>query len=451
MSRKAHLRNFLILLLVALAGGYWYLSRPDKAQQDLAALQGQIPTLKTMRSENFPTIGIPDVVGWSKGGAPTTADGLEVRAFATGLAHPRNLYVLPNGDVLVAESNSPEHKTHGFTDWFAGKLIAKSNAGGKSANRITLLRDEDGDGVAETRHVLLQGLNSPFGMALIGERLFVANTDSVMAFPYKAGETEIVAKGEKIMDLPAQSPNNHWTRNLAYDPKENMLYVTIGSNSNIAENDASTEKDRAQIKQFNLKTGEVSIFAYGLRNPTGLAFNPKTGTLWTSVNERDMLGSDGPPDYITSVTFGTFYGWPYFYWGGNEDRRVVQSHMELKQYSKRPDYALGPHVAALGVAFSSGKALGDTFANGLFVAEHGSWNREPKSGYQVVFVPFNERGFPVDKAKPVPVLSGFLAKDEKSAFGRPSSVAFDATGMLLVSDDSGNMIWRVTPKASAGR
>ncbi len=446
MSRKAHLRNALIFLLVALAGAWWYLSRPDKAQQELAALQGQTPALKMMRSESFPTIGIPNVVGWAKGTAPTPAQGLEVKPFASGLAHPRNLYVLPNGDVLVAESNAPDHTPQGLQDRIAKRLMAKSNAGGTSANRITLLRDEDGDGVAETRHALLQNLNSPFGMALVGDRLFVANTDAVMSFPFKPGETEITAKGDKIMDLPAKAPNNHWTRNLAYDEREQMLYVTIGSNSNIAENDAAGEQDRAQIKQYDLKRKEASVFAYGLRNPTGLAFNPKTGTLWTSVNERDMLGSDGPPDYVTSVTFGTFYGWPYFYWGQNEDRRVVQAHMELKQYSKRPDYALGPHVAALGIGFSPGKALGDAYASGLFIAEHGSWNREPKSGYEVVFVPFNDRGFPVDKAKPVPVLSGFLAKDGKSAFGRPSSIAFDASGMLLVSDDSGNMIWRVTPK-----
>ncbi len=451
MSRKSHFRNILILLLVAALGGYWFLSRPDMAQQDIAALQGQIPKLKTMRSENFPTIAIPDVVGWQQGTAPTVAEGLEVKAFAADLAHPRNLYVLPNGDVLVAESNAPDRKTKGLTDWITRKLILKSNAGGSPANRITLLRDADGDGVAETRHVFVEGLNSPFGMALVGDKLYVANTDSVVAFPYQAGETEISAKPEKVMDLPAQAPNNHWTRNLVYDPKENMLYVTIGSNSNIAENDPATEQDRAQIKQHNLKTGETAIFAYGLRNPTGLAFNPVSGTLWTSVNERDMLGSDGPPDYITSVTFGTFYGWPYFYWGQNEDRRVVQSRMDLKQYSKRPDFALGPHVAALGIAFSPGKSLGEPYTRGMFVAEHGSWNRVPKSGYRVVFVPFNERGFPVDNAKPVDVLSGFLAKDEKLAFGRPSSVAFDATGMLLVADDSGNTIWRVTPKGGATR
>jgi glucose/arabinose dehydrogenase len=449
MSRKTHLRNIMILLLIAAIGGYWFLSRPDKAQQDLAALQGQAPTLKTMRSENFPTIAIPDVTGWAKGTMPVAAVGLDVKPFAGELAHPRNLYVLPNGDVLVAESNAPERATKGATDWLTRKLILKSNAGGAPANRITLLRDEDGDGVAETRHTLVQGLNSPFGMALVGDRLFVGNTDSVIAYPYKAGQTEISAKPERIMDLPAQFPNNHWARNLLYDPKENMLYVSIGSNSNIAENDPATEKDRAQIKQYNLKTKETTIFGYGLRNPTGLAFNPTTGTLWTSVNERDMLGSDGPPDYLTSVTFGTFYGWPYFYWGQNEDRRVVQNHMELKQYSKRPDYALGPHVAALGVAFSPGNALGGAYARGMFVAEHGSWNRVPKSGYRVVFVPFNERGFPVDKAKPVDVLSGFLSKDEKSTSGRPASVAFDATGMLLVADDSGNTIWRVTPKRVA--
>ncbi len=446
MSRKAHIRNILILLFVAGVGAWWYLSRPDQAQQPLADMQGQAPTLKMMRSEAFPTISIAKVVGWAKGEHPEAAADLEVKAFASGLDHPRNLIVLPNGDVLVAESNSPARETKGIRDKIARRLMSSANAGGVSANHILLLRDEDGDGVAETRHTLVQGLNSPFGMALIGDRLFVANTDSVVSFPFTAGTTEITASPKKIMDLPAQAPNNHWVRNLVYDPKENKLYVSIGSNSNIAENDPESEKDRAQIKQYNLKTGETAIFAYGLRNPTGLAFNPFTGTLWTSVNERDMLGSDGPPDYVTSVNFGTFYGWPYFYWGGYEDRRVKQSHMELQQYSKRPDYALGPHVAALGIAFAQGKGLGANYTNGLFVAEHGSWNREPKSGYEVSYVPFNERGFPVDKVKPKTVLSGFLAGDGKSAFGRPSSVAFDATGALLVSDDSGNMIWRLTPK-----
>jgi glucose/arabinose dehydrogenase len=446
MSRKSHIRNILILLIVALVGGYWYLSRPDTARQTLVEMQGPLPTLKEMRQEKFPTIAIADVTGWAKGQAPVAAAGLEVREYAAGLSHPRNLFVLPNGDVLVAESNSPARQTSGLMDVITRKLISKSNGGAVSANRITLLRDEDGDGVAETRHVLLEGLNSPFGMALIGGKLYVANTDSVMAYPFVAGQTDITAQGEKVMDLPAQAPNNHWVRNLLYDPKENKLYVSIGSNSNIAENDAATEQDRAQIKQLDVKTGEVSIFAYGLRNPTGLAFNPDRGTLWTSVNERDMLGSDGPPDYLTSVTFGTFYGWPYFYWGQFEDRRVIQSRMDLKQYSKRPDYALGPHVAALGLAFSPGKALGEHYGRGAFIALHGSWNREPKSGYEVVFVPFNERGFPVDKAKPETVLSGFLAKDGKSVSGRPASVAFDARGMLLIADDSGDRIWRVSPK-----
>lgn len=447
MSRKTHIRTILFLLFVACFGGYWYMTSPDKAKLELAEMQGATPTLKKMRPEGFPTIGIADITGWAKGATPESAEGLSVAAFATDLDHPRNIVVLPNGDVLVAESNSPDRETDGIQDWIARRLIERSNGGGKSANRITLLRDADGDGVAETRSVLLEGLNSPYGMALVKDKLYVANTDAVMVYPFAPGQTRIDAKGEKVIPLPAQSPNGHWTRNLAYDPKDNMLYVTIGSNSNIGENGMKGEEHRAQIKQLDLTRGENIIYAYGLRNPTGLAFNPISGTLWTTVNERDMLGSDGPPDYMTTADFGTFYGWPYFYWGQNEDQRVTQSRPDLKQYSKRPDYALGPHVAALGMAFSPGKALGEAFANGAFVALHGSWNREPKAGYSVVFVPFNQRGFPVEKVKPKTVLGGFLSKDEKTASGRPAAVAFDAQGMLLVADDSGNTIWRVTPSA----
>ena len=444
MTRKQHIRNILIITAVAGAGGLWYLFTPDKAQLDIAEMQGAVPNLTKMRIEGFPTIQIPDVTGWKAGETPTAAAGLTVKPFASGLAHPRNMLVLPNGDVLVAESNAPEREPVDAKDWIAQKLILKSNAGNKSANRITLLRDSDGDGVAETSEVLLEGLNSPYGMALVKHRLYVANTDGIRVYPFVPGQTKISDAGKDVIPLPAQLPNNHWTRNLAYDAKENMLYVTIGSNSNIAENGLEVEENRAQIKQLDLSKGKSLIFAYGLRNPTGLAFNPTSGTLWTTVNERDQLGSDGPPDYLTTVDFGTFYGWPWYYWGGMVDRRILNTRPDLQQYSKRPDFALGPHVAALGMTFSAGAKLGPAYANGAFIAQHGSWNRKPKSGYKVVFVPFNERGFPVKGAKPQPVLTGFLAKDESSASGRPAAVAIDASGALLVADDSGNMIWRVT-------
>jgi glucose/arabinose dehydrogenase len=447
MTRRQHARNLAIIALLAGVGGYWYLTTPDKARVDIAEMQGSTPKLTKVRSEGFPTIGIADIVGWQKGAMPVPAKGLQVQAFADGLDHPRWLHELPNGDVLVAESTQPARETNGIGDWIARKIISRANGTVKSANRITLLRDTDGDGVADMRSVLLTGLNSPFGMALIGERLFVANTDMLLAFPYKTGDTKITAAGTKIMELPAQAPNNHWARNLIAAPDGQSIYVSIGSNSNIGENGMASEKDRAQIKQIDLKTGKPNIFAYGLRNPNGMAFNPTSGTLWTVVNERDMLGSDGPPDYLTTVDFGTFYGWPYFWWGGIEDQRVKQVRMDLKQYTKRPDYALGPHVAALGLAFNTKNALGDQFANGAFIGMHGSWNRSPASGYKVAFIPFNERGFPVDKAKPVDVLSGFLT-EKGDAQGRPAGVIFDSKGALLVADDSGNTIWRVSAKAA---
>jgi glucose/arabinose dehydrogenase len=446
MTRTAHIRNVVLLLILGLIGGYWYLSTPDKAKLDISAIQGSVPKVTEIRAESFPTIQIAKVVRWSKGATPTPPKDLSITPFAQDLDHPRWLHVLPNGDILVAESTQPSRPPAGLMDRLATRLMKSANGSDVSANRITLLRDTNGDGSAETRSVLLSGLNSPFGMALIGDRLFVANTDAVMAFPFKVGDTKIDAKGVKIMDLPANAPNNHWARNLIYDSKENMLYVTIGSNSNIAEGGLEAEKDRAQIKQYDIKSGKAVTFAYGLRNPNGLAFNPISGTLWATVNERDQLGSDGPPDYLTTIDFGTFYGWPFFFWGQNEDQRVPQMRPDLKQYSKRPDFALGPHVAALGLAFSAGKALGDTYANGAFIAEHGSWNRSPKSGYKVVFVPFNDRGFPVEKAKPVDVVTGFLSQDEAQAFGRPVGLAFDKSGSLLIADDAGNTIWRLSAK-----
>lgn len=444
MTAKQHIRNILILIAVILFGLWWYVTTPDKAQLDIKELQGDTPNLTKMRPEASPTISIAEIVGWSKGAKPVAAPGFAVAEFAEGLDHPRWLHTLPNGDILVAESTQPSREVQGVADWITRKVMSKANGSQKSANRISLLRDGDGDGVAETKSALLEGLNSPFGMALVGDKLYVGNTDSVMAFPFKVGETKITAKGEKIMSLPAGHPNNHWARNLFYDPTQDSLFITIGSNSNIGENGMESEKDRARIMQYELKRGTARVYAYGLRNPNGLDIHPVSGRLWTVVNERDMLGSDGPPDYLTSVDFGTFYGWPWYYWGRFEDRRVDQTRPSLRQYSKPPNYALGPHVAALGLAFAKDKSFGEAFSNGAFVAEHGSWNRSPKSGYAVVYVPFNERGFPVDKVKPQPILTGFLTKDEKSVYGRPAGLALDGKGGLLVADDAGNKIWRVT-------
>lgn len=444
MTWKTHLRNIAILVAVLLFGLYWYLSSPDKARIALSDMQGPVPKLTTVRVEKFPTIKIAKIIGWQGDATPIAAPGLKVAAFADKLDHPRWLFELPNGDVLVAETSAPDRPIKSVDDWVAHHLIEDAGGAGGSADRITLLRDADGDGVAETRSVLISGLHSPFGMALVGDRLFVANTNAVIAFPYHPGDMKITAKGEKIMDLPDNLPNNHWARNLIADKDGQSLYVTIGSDSNIAEGGMEREKDRAQIKQYDFKTKTSRIYAYGLRNANGLAYNPKSGTLWTVVNERDMLGSDGPPDYLTTVDFGTFYGWPFFYWGGYEDQRVPQIRPDLKQYTKRPDYALGPHVAALGLAFSAGPSLGASFANGAFIGLHGSWNRSPPSGYKVVYVPFNDRGFPTG-AKPVDVLTGFL-DDKGRAHGRPVGVIVDRKGALLVADDAGNRIWRVTAK-----
>jgi glucose/arabinose dehydrogenase len=442
---KAHLRNIAIILAVVIGASVWYLSTPDKAALSLADMQGSVPKLLEMRPEKFPTIKIAKVIGWKAGEAPIPAPGLAVKAFATGLDHPRWMLELANGDVLVAESSAPARETKGLTDMIGRKLITDAGGAGGSADRITLLRDSDGDGVAETRSVLVSGLHSPFGMAVREGQLYVGNTDSVMVFPFSPGQTKIEAKGQKLFELPAGLPNNHWARNLILDPDGQSLYVTIGSNSNIGENGMESEKDRAQIKQYDFKTKTLGNFAYGLRNPNGMAFNPISKTLWTVVNERDQLGSDGPPDYLTTVDFGTFYGWPYTYWGGIEDRRVEQDRPDLKQYTKRPDYALGPHVAALGLAFNQGAGLGEAYASGAIIGLHGSWNRVPVSGYQVIYIPFNERGFPLEKAKPVEVLGGFLTQDGK-ARGRPVGVIIQKSGALLVADDAGNTIWRVAKK-----
>ncbi len=444
MSWKTHLRNAAIIIILILAGAYWYLSSPDEARVDLAEMQGPAPKLTTPRRENFPTINIAKVVGWPKGATPVAAEGLKVVAFAEGLDHPRWMLELPNGDILVAESWAPKRPSQGLGDRIARNIMSKADGVKTSPDRITLLRDANGDGVAEFRSALLEGLHSPFGMALVGETLYVANTDALMAFPYKAGDTRITAKGTKVLALPSSPPNNHWARNVVASPDGSALYITVGSNSNIAEGGMEREKDRALIMEYDLKTKQSLIYAYGLRNPNGLDFNPKSGTLWTVVNERDMLGSDGPPDYLTTVDFGTFYGWPFYYWGGIPDQRVPQLRLDLQQYTKRPDYALGPHVAALGLAFNSGTALGTRYANGAFIGMHGSWNRYPAAGYKVVYVAFNDRGFPTGE-KPLDVLTGFLnAKGQ--AQGRPVGVIIDRKGALLVADDAGNRVWRVTAR-----
>ncbi len=399
----------------------------------LSAGTGPDPVLPPPRTSAIPTIHIAPAKGWPAGGKPTAAAGRRVNAFATGLEHPRWLYVLPNGDVLVAETNAPPRPEEG--KGIRGRAMAavmkKVGAGVPSANRITLLRDADGDGVAETRSVFLEGLNSPFGMALVGRQLYVANTDAVMRFEYRDGDTAIRTGGVKLVDLPAGPRNHHWTKNLIASPDGTKLYVTVGSNSNIGENGMAAEAGRAAIWEVDTRTGAHRVLASGLRNANGLAWEPQTRALWTVVNERDELGSDLVPDYLTAVREGAFYGWPYSYYGQHVDERPQPPRPDLVAKAIKPDYALGAHVAALGLAFADG---------GAYIGQHGSWNRKPFSGYNVVFVPF-ANGKP--SGSPVEILSGFISP-EGEAYGRPVGVALDKRGALLVADDVGNAVWRVS-------
>jgi glucose/arabinose dehydrogenase len=420
----------------------------DKASLPEQSSQGPNPQIPAPRTGFIPTVNIADATGWPAKERPMPAAGLAVKAFATGLDHPRWMLVLPNGDVLVAETNAPAQPedAKGIKGWFFGLYQKWAGAGTPSANRILLLRDADNDGVAERRHVLLQDLNSPFGMVLLGDALYVANTDAIWRYPYVEGDTTISAPGEKIADLPAGEINHHWTKNIIASPDGSAIYATVGSNSNAAENGLDVEQQRAAILKIDLSTRQSRIFASGLRNPNGLAWEPKTGNLWTVVNERDELGSDLVPDYLTSVQDGHFYGWPFSYWGQHVDERVKPQNPDLVQRATVPDYALGNHVAPLGLAFAQGKLLPEEFRNGAFIGEHGSWNREPLSGYKVVFVPFAD-GKP--KGQPIDVLTGFLTKDGEEARGRPVGVAIDRAGALLVADDVGNTIWRVTSAQQA--
>ncbi|KRC20860.1 sorbosone dehydrogenase family protein [Acidovorax sp. Root217] len=410
---------------------------------------GKSPTLPAPNQSLIPTLHIAPAKGWPEGSMPTASlPGLSVTPLATGLDHPRWVLVLPNGDVLVAESQAPpkgEGAPSGgvlgaIKGWVMKTVMGKAGSGKRpSANRITLLRDADGDGRAETQSVFLQNLNSPFGMALVGNELYVANADAVVRFPYEAGQTSITAPGTKLVDLPGGPINHHWTKNLIASADGSKLYVTVGSNSNVGENGMQAEEGRAAIWEVDRASGSHRIFASGLRNPNGLGWAPGTGALWTVVNERDEIGSDLVPDYLTSVKDGAFYGWPYSYYGQHVDERVQPPRPDLVAKAVSPDYALGSHVAPLGMAFSQGPALAPQLASGAFVGEHGSWNRKPRSGYKVVFVPFVDgqpSGLPID------VLAGFVSPDG-DAYGRPVGVAVDARGGLLVADDVGNAVWRV--------
>ena len=403
---------------------------------------GPTPQLPEPEKSLIPTVNVVEAIGWSEGEQPAPAAGMAVMPFAKGLDHPRWLHVLPNGDVLVAETNAPPRPddAKGIKGWFFKRYQKKAGGAVPTANRISLLRDADGDGVAETRTALVTNLNSPFGMALVGSTLFIANADAVVKVPYTEGATEIRDTPQKVADLPGGTLNHHWTKGLIASPDGRKLYAAVGSNSNVAENGMDKEEGRAAIWEIDVETGATRLFATGLRNPVGMAWEPVTGALWTSVNERDELGNDLVPDYITSVTDGGFYGWPYSYYGQHVDDRVKPARPDLVATALVPDYALGSHTASLGLAHSGANTLPAAFKEGMFVGQHGSWNRKPRAGYKVIFVPF-ANGKPA--GMPIDVLTGFV-RENGEAMGRPVGVAIDSRGGLLVADDVGNTVWRVS-------
>ncbi|MBA1277079.1 PQQ-dependent sugar dehydrogenase [Stutzerimonas stutzeri] len=434
-SRYAYPVAVTLLLILAGCG--------DTATVPVESGYGPDPVLPEPNESLIPTVKIAKATGWPDGAKPQAAAGLQVEAFARDLDHPRWLYVLPNGDVLVAESDAPAKPggNKGLRGWITKKVMALAGSGGQSANRITLLRDADGDGTPEKRSVFLEGLNSPFGMALVGDQLYVANTDALVRFPYEEGATRIDSEGEKVVDLPAGPINHHWTKNVIASQDGSRLYVTSGSNSNIAENGIEAEENRAAILEVDPQKKTLRLFASGLRNPNGLAWQPDSGGLWTTVNERDQIGSDLVPDYMTSVQDGGFYGWPYSYFGQHVDERAQPPRPDRVAKAIVPDYALGAHTSSMGLTFYEGALLPERYRHGAFIGQHGSWNRNPRSGYKVVFVPF-DNGKPDGAAEDI--LTGFLSADEE-ALGRPVGVAVDKTGALLVADDVGDIIWRVTP------
>lgn len=432
MGRITTLPTLLFLVLSLAACG-------DNATLPEQAAVGPNPTLPEPKESLVPTVNIAPAIGWPDGTMPTPAAGLKVTEFAKGLDHPRWLHVLPNGDVLVAESNAPERpERSGIRTFIMNLVMKRAGAGVPSANRITLLRDADGDGIAELRTVFLKNLNSPFGMTLVGSDFYVANTDAIVRFPYVEGETQIDKLGTKITDLPAGPLNHHWTKGLVASPDNTRLYVSVGSNSNVAENGMEKEERRAAILEIDIKSGQSRVYASGLRNPIAMDWS-RNRELWTVVNERDEIGSDLVPDYLTSVKENGFYGWPYSYYGRHVDTRVKPARPDLVAKAIIPDYALGNHVAPLGFTFSGGDSLPEQYRSGAFIGLHGSWNRKPHSGYKVIFVPFRD-GRP--EGKPVDILTGFLSADGK-AHGRPVGVAMDTKGGVLIADDVGNIVWRI--------
>ncbi len=434
----------LSAVLIVSAGMFALYACSERATLPLEAGIGPNPALPPPHPGILPTVNVATAIGWPPGATPVPAPGLAVSALATGLAHPRWLYTLPNGDILVAETSEPANRpadSAGIKGYVAGLIMKRAGAEVPSADRITLLREQP-QGPAQ-RFTLLTGLHSPFGMALVGNDLYVADTDALLRFPYQAGQTSITAPGQKLTDLPAGPIDHHWTKNVVASPDGAKLFVSVGSNSNVAENGIAAEDGRAAIWEVDRASGAHRIFASGLRNPVGMGWEPASGALWTSVNERDEIGSDLVPDYMTHVQDGGFYGWPYSYYGQHVDSRAP-SRPDLVARAIAPDYALGPHTASLGLAFSRPGALPDVFTHGAFIGQHGSWNRKPRSGYKVIFVPFTG-GHP--SGAPVDVLTGFLDRD-MNAQGRPVGVALDKDGALLVADDVGNTVWRI---ATAGR
>jgi len=415
----------------------------DSATLSESSGVGESPALPPPKSTLVPTVAISKAIGWRAGETPSAAAGLRVDAFAKDLDHPRWLYRLPNGDVLVAETNAPPKRENkrGIKGFLMRLAMKRTGGAAPTANRIRLLRDADHDGHAELASVFLRNLNSPFGMTLVGDALYVANTDALLRFEYRRGATELPGPGQQIASLPAGEVNHHWTKNVIASRDGKRLYVTVGSNSNVAESGLERERERATILEIDPATRETRVFASGLRNPNGLAWQPQSGELWTTVNERDEIGSDLVPDYMTAVKRGGFYGWPYSYYGQHVDERVQPQRPDLVAKAIVPDYALGAHTASLGLAFNTMDCFPQRYAQGAFVGQHGSWNRNPPSGYKVIFVPFRE-GEP--DGMPVDVLTGFL-DGEGNARGRPVGVILDQDGALLVADDVGNTIWRVTP------
>ena len=433
MALRCNLPTFSLAII-----GVTVMSSVIYAQSAPPSTFGEQPKLPAPEQSWLPTLNWAPAEPWPDGMMPKAGQGLSVNAFARNLKHPRWIYVLPNGDVLVAEASSepssswsPRALAQTFVQRRAGAIV-------ENANRISILRDTNGDGVADEQSVFLEGLRQPFGMALVGDQLYVANTDSVVRFPYKTGDKRIADKGTKIVDIPV---GHHWTRNLLATPDGSKLFITVGSGSNIGEKGMEIEKDRATIWELDLASSKSRVFASGLRNANGMAIEPSTGVLWTVVNERDEIGDNLPPDYLTSVKDGGFYGWPYSYWGKTVDERVQPQRPDLVAQALTPDYALGGHTASLGLAYYGGTALPQPFQNGMFIGQHGSWNRSDLSGYKVVFVPFKD-GRPSEM--PLDVLTGFLKDQGEAAYGRPVGVTIDNNGTLLVADDVGNTIWRVT-------